>query len=292
VFERLPHHLNIFHFNHTYIIRFVLLTLLFFAFSWRIILGNFQSSRDNCGIFTANVVFAARRICMFVSAAVLIAVAGTAINSLMFINGPLAAGLLRFYWFRLADVAVPLGTAIIGCWWMIAAWRTRSALGRLSVFVMCLPVIVHFGLLVHQRLQPEVARAERLRNPSDWQKACFWASDEQNTPKDARFIVPRMSQTFKWNARRPEVATWKDVPQDAEDIVKWWERLNDLFAVEGGNPENRWQETVNSLDADRIKILGEKYLADYLITDLTNPALDLPVVYQNDSYIIYRIRQR
>ena len=38
----------------------------------------------------------------------------SAINALVLVNPALAADLLRFYWFRLTDVALPLGVALEG----------------------------------------------------------------------------------------------------------------------------------------------------------------------------------
>ena len=42
-----------------------------------------------------------------------IALAGMALSLLDFWDRPTAAGLLRFYWFRLADVALPIGLALL-----------------------------------------------------------------------------------------------------------------------------------------------------------------------------------
>jgi hypothetical protein len=153
-----------------------------------------------------------------------------------------------------------------------------------------LAVIYHFGSLTVQRLRPDAPRAERLANPLAWQEACTWAADERNTPPAARFITPRMSQTFKWHARRAEVATWKDVPQNAPEIVQWRARIQDLFATDGSDPEYRWYESLNELGARRIEELGRKYQADFLITESIDPPLNLKVVYRNEGYIIYKLR--
>ena len=50
----------------------------------------------------------------FVAGAVTITLVGAVVNSLVFFDRALAANLLRYYWFRLSDVAVPLGVALEG----------------------------------------------------------------------------------------------------------------------------------------------------------------------------------
>jgi hypothetical protein len=217
--------------------------------------------------------------------------AGAAINILVFFNRDLAALLLRYYWFRLADVAVPLGVSMLGCWWIVDSWPSRQVIGRFAAVLVGLATLYHFGALAVQRLQPAIPRADRLANPLAWQEACLWASDARNTPPTARFITPRQSQTFKWYASRAEAATWKDVPQAAIEIVEWRARIQELFMTDGSNPEYRWYESLNELGLKRLEQLGKKYKADFLITESVNPPLNLKVVYQNEYYIIYKLRK-
>jgi hypothetical protein len=313
VFERLPHHLDIFHIYPQFIIRFVFLTLLYFALSWRISLVSGHAATDQptmptnaahrCPMvpvgarrgFTTDamnndVKSSIKRFHAFVSGAIAIALAGVVINMLVFFDCDLSAGLLRYYWFRISDVAVPLGVSMLGCWWIVDSRPSRSAIGRFAAVLASLAVIYHFGSLAIQRLQPAAPRAERLANPQAWQEACIWAADERNTPTTARFITPRQAQTFKWYAHRAEVATWKDVPQNAPEIVQWRERMQDLFATDLSDPEYRWYETLNELGVGRIEELGRKYQADFLITESFDPALNLKVVYRNEAYIIYKLR--
>jgi hypothetical protein len=349
VFERLPHHLDIFHIYPQFIIRFVLLTSLYFTLSWRISLiafknatgGDFTISAKptNTGDSTnagrtafrsfwmsiCNLQFAIynlqsnpktfndiksslMRFRAFVTGAIAIALAGAAINLLMFFDRDLAAGLLRYYWFRLSDVAVPLGVAMLGCWWIVDSWPAprdcpnfrisengtvpfarTTRVARFAAILAGLALIYHFGSLSIQRLQPTTPPADRLANPLDWQEACLWAADGRNTPPTARFITPRSAQTFKWYAGHAEVATWKDVPQNAAEIVKWWTRMQDLFAADGGDPEYPRIESLNELSPQRIEAIGRKYKADFLITEMADPPLNLKVVYRNESYIIYQL---
>jgi hypothetical protein len=314
VFDRFPHHLDIFHIYPQFIVRFAFLTLLYFALAWRVSLisgvvaiGQFAgtvpifvptkmglslSSRfrgvapnDASGDVRVRI----RQLRAFITAAIIIALAGVCLNFLAFVDRGLAAGLLRYYWFRLADVAVPLGVAMLGCWWIIDAWPRRTATARLAAALVGLALICHFGSLTIDRLWPSAPRAERLADPQSWQQACRWAADERNTPPTARFITPRLAQTFKWYAARPEVVTWKEVPQNAAEIVQWWARLQEAFAAGPDDPDYPGYKSLNDIDEKRIEQLARKYQADFLITENFDPPLNLKAVYQNEGYIIYQI---
>jgi len=57
------------------------------------------------------------------------------------------------------------------------------------------------------------------------------------------------------------------------------------------NPDFLWYFSLNELGTERIRQLGEKYQADYLITETINPSLNnIEVVYQNKNYTIYRLK--
>jgi hypothetical protein len=100
-----------------------------------------------------------------------------------------------------------------------------------------------------------------------------------------------MQQTFKWYAGRSEVGSWKDVPQNAAAVVQWWHRMRDLYprsVVRGG---------LVSLGEERLRELGDKYDADYVVVDRhrsPRPLL-LPRVYprrfttDTPAYEVYRL---
>jgi hypothetical protein len=106
----------------------------------------------------------------------------------------------------------------------------------------------------------------------DWREVCRWANEE--TPTDAVFLVPRMSQTFRWYAGRGEVVTRKDLPQDAPAIVEWWQRLADIY---GTGEQATPADSLTQLGAERLRALSEKYGASYVVTR-PDATLDLPRV--------------
>jgi hypothetical protein len=136
---------------------------------------------------------------------------------------------------------------------------------------------------------PRPPRSDRLPDCPAWRAACDWVAQPHNIPPGAVFLTPRMAQTFRWYAHRAEVANFKDIPQDAVSIVAWWRRLQDIHSTGNEWPEERWYHSLADLGPQRLRELGKIYGADYAIMELPETPLPLPIVYQNRSYVIYRL---
>jgi hypothetical protein len=108
-------------------------------------------------------------------------------------------------------------------------------------------------------------------------------------PPNARFITPVMAQTFKWYAGRAEVANWKEIPQDAESIVAWWQRIKRLRAAECEVVWSHGDNAVAEHRAAQLRRLAADYQADYAITPAT-PPLPLTAAYKNQAFTIYRLQ--
>ena len=222
----------------------------------------------------------------FVAGSLAIALIGILIDMTSLYDRTFAAGLLRFYWFRLADIVVPLGTAFAFSYWIQQRLLVKHREGILWMILALELVSLHFGSYIPERIKPPPARADRLANDSAWRDSCRWISE--NTPSDARFFTPRLSQTFKWYARRAEVATWKDVPQDAATLVAWWNRIQDLFATGSTQPEFRWRENVTEMKPEELRKLAKKYNAEYLVAPVGDPPPGWKTIYRNQGYVVYR----
>ena len=142
---------------------------------------------------------------------------------------PRPPSLLRYYWFRMADILVPLGVALevirglallesicgpggtVGPARGDAAWPRSTWGGRRRAAAA--------------NLRPQADN--RITNLAAWREICDWAA--ANTPPDAVFLTPRDTQSFHWYAGRSEVVGYKDIPQDAVGIVEWWRRVGDIY---------------------------------------------------------------
>ena len=197
----------------------------------------------------------------------------------------LAARVLRFYWFRLADIAVPLAGSLSILFLVVWLSRSRSKWATAVLLAaVCLPGWVLLSVSI-ERFRDRCPPAERaFDDVASWHAACHWAGE--NTPPDARFFVPRYGYTFKWYAQRSDVATWKDIPQDAAGIVAWRDRCADIYYYDWDAGRLPYPSLAVRGTA-KILELAEKYEVDYLLTRNYIP-LQLPVVYTNECFVIYR----
>lgn len=272
VFGRLSHHLAPAYFPALYVYRFVALM----GGLW--VLDRLAPASGQ-----------RRRLRAVALGAIAVAALGMAVNLLVAVDVGLAAGLLKFYWFRLSDVAVPLAVALFAASYIASTLESGLRRGKVALAAAVLVAGMHLGGYALVRPFPAVPKADagRVRFQS-WRRVCAWIADPANVPRDARFLTPVMAQTFKWYAGRAEVVNWKEIPQDAASIVSWWNQLRDIYG-------NRFDESgaegdcLADLGAARLQELGTKYHADYVLTR-RRPRLPLEIVYENEAYAVYRLQ--
>lgn len=272
VYYRLRHHLLPDGFRPLFIVRHVLLITGWGLLNW----GRFGQ------------VETMRRMSRFVWGAVAIAAIGSVLAVALAPWQEVAASLLRYYWFRLCDVAVPCGVSLALIWHLARRTEEPGSLfppsWRTPLLLLCGGcALIHLGDLIYTRLERPAPRSEwQLRSAADWQDVCRAAAQE--TPADARFLVPRLGQTFRWHAQRSDVVNWKDIPQDAKSVVEWWDRLTDIY----GWDDRPRPHSLAERGTAAVQKLAIKYQADYLITR-AEPRLDFPIAYENRTYVLYRI---
>lgn len=271
VFIRLRHHLLPWEFDGWASLRALLLVVVWFLLGRRV--------RGDARL---------ARLRGFVNGAIAIAVVGLVIAFATRANHRLAAQIMRFYWFRLADVAVPLGVSLLAM---------RLAIGKASQrqprrFLLVVLAVVGIASLSddffrHLRAsRPPTDTEERIADHDAWRDVCRWIAD--NTPSDALFLTPRLASTFKWYSGRSEVVNWKDIPQDAASIVQWRRRLQTVHLDDRPDRKSYWLESLASASPERLKRLADEYGADYLVTD-SQPVLALEKCYSNNAYAVYRL---
>ncbi|MEM8944174.1 MAG: DUF6798 domain-containing protein [Planctomycetota bacterium] len=222
----------------------------------------------------------------FALAALLISVIGLAWELAFWDQPDTAAKFLKYYVFRLADIAVPLATAAGVVWLAGQLIERKSSVGVLLLLAAAVLPSAHLLQLSRQRYEQPVPPAERkLRDPVAFRAACQWVREK--TGEDALFLVPRMSQSFKWHTGRSDLVTWKDVPQSAAALLTWRDRLFDVHYYIDKFGERAAYGSLAVQGTERIRGLAEKYELDYVLTR-QSPQLGLPIVYANESYIIYR----
>ncbi len=272
VYERLYHHLDLDKFEKGYVGRHVTLGLV-----WLLLISVTPATAGQ------------RRLRVFTAACMGIAVCGYACTVLSRYNQPLGFSLLRFYWYRMSDVCLPLGVATTGVSYVVWQFQTRPVIGRRWLAAVVLLATYDLGaqawVIAHAR-----PRADKNVQFDQWLDVCDWV--QRNTPEDAVFLTPRSSATFKWRAGRAEVVTWKDVPQDAEHLVQWWQRHVDIHQRPSWTETYRWRETPYDGSFDHIRAMAAKYHFQYVILE-SQPNIPLPpesALYRTkDAYAVYRV---
>lgn len=243
-----------------------------------------------------------RRLSRFAAGAVLLAVIGVLLGLLPATHPDLAARLLRFYWFRLTDVAVPMALAIAGVRLGFAPRLhvPRFARGVTSIAILLGALLVARHAIEHHQAglpaaadrgahghAPEAAIDLRQAAFADWVRVCGWIRD--NTNPEAGFLTPRHQQTFKWYARRAEVVNFKDVPQDVPHLRDWKQRFDRVFPAILGRVRT-------TIQYSELNAMRRDYGAEYIVIDrrVTPYRLPLQQVYptpfeSNRHYAVYRL---
>lgn len=230
----------------------------------------------------------------FVLAALVIAVGGIVIDQTTLQRPDIAAPVLRFYWYRLADMLVPVGLALglAELWFMVAGHAASSTstathnrttvAAQWMLAALCLVPMVVIGVRAATRLadrrsgsdvQAKIAREDVAR----YLAACAWINSQ--TPAASRFITPPLYQSFRWHAQRNEVASWKDIPQSAADIVEWRNRNRALGAWWKALQRQGYTPQVER----RLRTLAAQYDVQYILVprSLTAHPLGLTPLFSN-----------
>lgn len=288
VFTRLAHHLSIFDFGPLKLSRFAGLVAVFIILCFAV--ARFVDSGD--------VRRGAATIRCFVFSALVISGCGLIVSILWRNHPALAARFLRFYWYRLSDVAVPLGVALFVTLLLLRVLENRPKWGAALLTVLLGVTCWHLGETTWTRWRGPVPRADRklcgagsspqsLRRYGDWVDVCRWIT--RDTPTDACFLTPRNALTFHWRAQRNQVVCWKDIPQDAPGLVEWKRRMDAVYTTIGEDGR-RQGVSLGERGSDELIELGKQFGADYVLAR-RSPRIRLPEVYANGSFAVYRLER-
>lgn len=280
VYRRLSHHLLPQKIAPLLIFRFIGLSILWAVLWWR--------SDRQPGLNRLNAI---------VFASLLLSAAATLIDRCTWNHHDIGAALLRYYWFRLSDVMVPLAVALLLTRQLASRADLRQNQNSWALIVAILTVTAGVGQQFLTRLgnpcpngflqglgREMEDRDQVIEKWLAWQDVCDWA--RRNTPYDTRFLTPTTSQTFKWYAERPEVATWKDTPQDARTIRTWWETLTRIRRSKVYDPEDI------STTEDLFALATDFHFRYIVVDQIHAPIAAWPMVYQNDWFRVHFVPDR
>ena len=215
------------------------------------------------------------RLNAFVLGTVAIAICGIVIDyqTASAQNFELAASLLRYYWFRMADVFVPVGIALSMTVVVRVLFQKAYDVGAVVMSILVSLIVANAIWIAYSQAMDRRCQADQLTLVSangfpeinekiykDWIDVCCWI--RASTELDSRFITPRNQSTFKWYAHRSEIVAWKDVPQDAVGMVNWRKRFEHVFKFDS------FQYGLATFNAEeRLINLGRAYDAGYVVVE-------------------------
>jgi hypothetical protein len=287
VFDRLPHHLAILSVPADEVIHRLTRHGLLLVALGILALANRRMISPHGAVTRTDSDESLRRLTLFGWGAAVLAAIGLAWEVALLNDPARASPILRFYWFRLTDVAVPLAVALNLVAFIAAGLAIRRKWAAWAIAATVTATAWPLIHIVHQRSDNPVPPSDNwMASYDDWIDVCKWAAE--NTSPTSLFVTPRMNQSFKWRTGRPEVVSRKDIPQDAGGIVEWHERLHNIYYhVVDGLPVP--VDSVADLGVEHTAAMAQKYSADYVIAN-RDPPLKLPMEYANNTYVVYRIK--
>lgn len=240
-FRRLSHHLVFYRFARWNMVRFGYMVLGWWVLS--------KSVPQSPGV---------RRLHAIVLGSLAIAMTGIALDMILGpISQSLRASLLRYYWFRASDILVPTGVSMaLVCAARLPRRRFETRTLAVAIVIAAIGIGVAMGTvgfgarsmaLAQQNWQNFGDAADVEAIDQAWKDVCRWIQHPDHVPAETVFLTPTRQQTFKWYAHRPDVVTWKDVPQDAKALNAWWQRRLNVHRL-GDWPWTNPDEFVNIVE--------------------------------------------
>jgi hypothetical protein len=130
---------------------------------------------------------------------------------------------------------------------------------------------------------PFIAPHDRV--PPDWMEVQLWARN--HTPEDSLFLTPPELLGFRVNSLRSTVVEYKDGAPLAFaplPIIEWWQRMEKF----GYKLDLKKEKIIKpkAIANSTLREVAGQYHAAYII--VAKPArLELPLKFQNSSYLIY-----
>jgi hypothetical protein len=212
---------------------------------------------------------------------------------------------LRYYWFRFPDVMVPFMSIILIAFALDVfpdrrklmlsipdnlqnRMRALLTLGRptlLTVAVILIMLQSTYQLQMRHRGSPEEKARVTATGP-----VLEWI--EENTSKDAVFLVDPTMSDFYIRAQRSMFVSFKHSPQSAADILEWYKRIkiangNRPPAKSGFGSLEEIKTDFYNLDEDEIRQIGDSYRVDYYL-GLPQQPLTFDRVYSDTNFTLYK----
>ncbi|MCA9040298.1 MAG: hypothetical protein KDA65_08135 [Planctomycetaceae bacterium] len=202
----------------------------------------------------------------------------------------LRTGLLKFYFFRLMDIFIPVGVGVSLTRCLLDRY-TKSASSDFP-FPRRLQDVVNLSIFLATLLFPyfkDGYNPSRM-NPQrkqGWLDVCEWI--RTNTPEETLFVTPRHTWAFTWYTGRSEYFAFKNMPQDAPSLLTWYDRYQeqqawwDKISQASAGEVEKWPRQI---PVEMIAEVKAKTNANYWVLHNSSVLPQKPI-YQNKIYSVY-----
>jgi hypothetical protein len=187
--------------------------------------------------------------------------------------------------------AVAIGLVATGAFLLLLS-ALENNLPRLQSRRSFIPIALLFvvfldgGSLWHRGGPDIYYHGYRKGEKDPWADVQMFA--QQNTPKDALFIIPPYLNDFGIYSKRATLGDWAEgssiIYLDNDYAQQWLERMKDLGWKTIWDAETGY----NSLATEAIVAAAKKYNAPYVVTEKPK-SFSLPVMYENSEFILYEV---
>lgn len=214
--------------------------------------------------------------------------------------GIYAAGqtaLLRFYWFRFADVMAPLLALVLLAKLVDDFLAGRLAAPRLSpdrqawlrtVISRSGPLLTAAAVLLVtlNALQAHLARPTLSDSDASVQPALAWIA--ANTAQDAVFLADPSLEDFYVSAQRALFVSFKHSPQSPAELLEWYERIQLAHRGPQTGPaaEAEASAAFYAMDADEIRQVAATYGVSHYL-GRPEQALPFERIFNTPEFTVY-----
>jgi hypothetical protein len=200
---------------------------------------------------------------------------------------PIPNHYLKYYFFRFSDIMLPLITLLNIANFTVERLNKsfpekEILLKYIFIGVSVILLSTRIFILFSEGKGSIEQMAAIISTDKDMEK---WVRN--NTRREKIFIVPPDDGSFYMNYDRAMFVSWKHSPQNANDMVEWYNRLKLLNQGEDFQNLSQIVRGYNNLSEKDVISIAKAYPnIGYFLTP-SNRNLMFPVLYRSDKNILY-----
>lgn len=123
--------------------------------------------------------------------------------------------------------------------------------------------------------------------PPKWEAELYkWCAA---TEKTSTFMVPPDLENFRLHAKRAIIVDWKSLSVHPDDVVEWYNRIQDISGVKNVASLVAAKEGYLQLDLPQLNNLVQKYNIDYIVFYREQNKYNFRIVFENEKFCVAKL---